>query len=356
MTVAQANPDTRLMKAVRISGRRQCELIDKPLPTIRRDYVLLKVHAAPMCNEYLAYRDLVYLERNRPDSLGHEMAGEVVAAPESSPLQAGDRVVALCGYPCGRCGPCLAGYYAHCVRTDDPLEVCGSESGECGFAQYAIKPAWMLVPIPDSMSYVHASMACCGLGPGFGAMQRMRVGAGDTVLITGLGAVGLGGVINARFRGARVIAVVRSPYRADLARSLDADVVLDPSQGSVIDAVRDLTGGDGVNFAIEASGQPEYQRLAIESLGHLGTAAFLSEPGTVQVEVERDLVAKGATLLGSLDINRYDADQLLDMIARIPDQLDKYITHRFALADIAMAFELQAARECGKIVLYPWAG
>jgi threonine dehydrogenase-like Zn-dependent dehydrogenase len=344
------------MKTVRISGRRQVELIDKPMPTIGRDYVLLKVHVAPMCNEYLAYRDLVYLERNRPDSLGHEMAGEVLIAPESAPVKAGDRVVALCGYPCGHCDPCLDGYYAHCISTDDPAQVCGSESGECGFAQYAIKPAWMLVRIPDTMSYEHASMACCGLGPTFGAMQRMRAGAGDTILLTGLGAVGLGGVINARFRGARTIAVVRSAYRADLARRLGADIVLDPGNGNVTEAVRELTGGRGVDFAIECSGQSEYQQLAVKSLSHLGTAAFLAEPGSVLVEVERDLVAKGATLLGSLDINRRDADRLLGMIARIPDQLDTYITHRFAMADLATAFELQAARECGKVLLYPWAG
>ena len=65
----------------------------------------------------------------------------------------------------------------------------------------------MLVPIPDGISYDHASMACCGLGPTFGAVQRAKLGPDDTLLITGLGPVGLGGVINGTHRGAKVIGV-----------------------------------------------------------------------------------------------------------------------------------------------------
>jgi threonine dehydrogenase-like Zn-dependent dehydrogenase len=357
VTVLETSPTavaTGRMTTVAVTGRRQCRLTDKPRPTIRRNYVLLKVHVAPMCNEYLAYQELVYLERNRADSLGHEMAGEVIAAPPSAAIQPGDRVVALCGYPCGRCVPCLRGYYAHCAQTEDPREVCASESGECGFAQYAIKPDWMLVPIPDSVSYEHASMTCCGLGPTFGAMERMGVDAYSTVLITGLGAVGLGGVINGKFRNARVIGVARSAYRARLARQLGCDVVLDPYQDDVVEAVNDLTGGHGVDFALECSGQAQYQRLLVDCVGRLGKVAFLAEPGELRVHVDNDLVQKGVTLLGTLDINRRDSDRLMRMIQAIPDQIDTLITHRMPLADIDKAFELQMSRECGKVILYPW--
>lgn len=342
------------MWAVQVDGLRRASLGDKPTPRIRREYVRLKVVVAPMCNEYLAYQDGLYLERNRPDSLGHEMAGEVVEAPESAMVKVGDRVVALCGYPCGRCELCLMGYYSHCASTEDPRSVCDSESGESGFAQYAVKPDWMLLPIPAGMSYEHASMACCGLGPTFGVMQRLNVAAGDTVLITGLGAVGLGGVINARFRGAEVIAVGRSGYRVELARRLGCREVLDPGRDDVVAAVHALTGGRGVDFAIDCSGQADYQRYAIDSVKRLGAAAFLAEPGVLQVDVERDLVARGVTLMGSLDMNRADGDRMLRMIARIPEQLDAYITHRLPMSAIGEAFELQIARECGKIILYPW--
>lgn len=342
------------MKTVEIRGRGDCGLIDKPEPRVRGNYVRLKVEVAPMCNEYWAYKDLVFLERNRRDSLGHEAAGEVVEAPPGAAVSVGQKVVALCGFPCGVCDPCRRGYYAHCARTDDPLERCGSDSGECGFAQYAVKPDWMLLPIPDSVSVEHASMACCGLGPTFGAMQRMGVDAFSTVLITGLGAVGLGGIINARYRGARVIGVARTPYRAELARKLGCDHVLDPSVDDVREAVLAMTEGIGVDFCLECSGQNEYQRLAIDAVKRLGSVAFLSEPGQVVVRVDDDLVQKGVNLLGTLDINRADGVSLMGMIGEIPDVLDAFITHRFPLSRIADAFELQIKRECGKIVLYPW--
>lgn len=342
------------MKTVQIDGRRSCILVDRQMPSIGSDYVLIKVHVAPMCNEYLAYRDLLFLERNRPDSLGHEMAGEVVEAPPGASVRPGDRVVALCGFPCGGCEPCLKGYYAHCATPDDPREVCATETGDCGFAQYAVKPEWMLVPVPDGLSLEHASMACCGLGPTFGAMQRMRVEAVDTVLITGLGAVGLGGVLNAKFRGATVIGTTRSPYRAALARKLGCDLVLDPTAGDALHRVLATTNGRGVDCAIECSGQADNQRLAIDSVKRLGAVTFLAEPGEIPLRVDADLVQKGVTLHGSLDINRADAGALLRMIEAIPDRIDAFITHRLPLAQIAEAFEEQMSFNCGKIVLYPW--
>lgn len=335
------------MKTVEITGPREVRLIDKPMPRIAGDYVLVKVMVAPMCNEYVAYTDGVYLERNRPDSLGHEFAGEVVQAPPGATVLPGDRVVALCGFPCGRCEPCRRGYYAHCAQTEDPRKVCGSDSGECGFAQYAIKQDWMLERIPDGISYEHASMACCGLGPTFGAMERMGVTAGSTVLITGLGAVGLGGIINAKARGAKVIGVVRSPYRAGLAHLLGCDQVLQPSQAE---------GLTGVDFALECSGQAVYQRLAIDALGRLATVAFLAEPGKIEISVDADLVQRGATLMGSLDINRADARRLLELIRTVPDQLDTLITHRLPLHRLDVAFQAQAAYLTGKVLLFPWAG
>lgn len=343
------------MKTVAIKDKKYCELIEKPMPKIDGNYVLLKVHVAPMCNEHIAYQHSVYLERNRPDSLGHEMAGEVVQVGPNASVKIGQRVVALCGFPCGECLPCIQGYYAHCAANQDPRSKCNSESGECSFAQYAIKADWMLVPIPENMSYEHASMACCGLGPTFGAMERMRVDAFSTVLITGLGPVGLGGIITAKFRGATVIGVAGTPYRANLAKKLGCDYVLDASQANLNEKIAELTDDRGVDFALECSGQPHYQRLVLDTVGRLGSVCFLSEPGEIVINIDNILIQKGVTLLGSLDINRKGVDRLLKMIKAIPEQLNTFITHRFSLEEITKAFELQVSRECGKIIIYPWS-
>src|SRR5207302_5120714 len=113
--------------------------------------------------------------------------------------------------------------------------------GSATMAQYLLKPDWLLPTIPEGISYERASLACCALGPSYGAFDRMGVGAPDTVLVTGLGPVGLGAVVNARFRGARVIGVETNSWRAERARGLGAEEVLDPREEGSQARVRELT-------------------------------------------------------------------------------------------------------------------
>lgn len=341
------------MDVVTLAARGKAVLAGKPLPRRDGGYALVKVVVAPMCNEHHAFADWDFRDRNRPDSLGHEAAGEVIEAPPGSRVRPGDRVVALCGYPCGRCPACRAGSYAHCPSPDDPLQACGSPSGECCFAQYVLKADWLLVPIPDGVSYEHAAMACCGLGATFTAMENLGVGPADTVLVTGLGPVGLGAVINGVLRGARVIGAARHPYRAKLARALGAEVVIDPGCGAA-GRVRDLTGGPGADCVVECSAAPVYQRLALDAVRRLGRVALLGESGELPVHVDRDIIQKGITLAGSLDLYLPHAPALMTLISRAGPLLDQFITHRFPLARIQHAWETQLSGDCGKIILYPW--
>jgi threonine dehydrogenase-like Zn-dependent dehydrogenase len=343
-----------MMKVVELTERRRCELRSKPLPRIRGSYVLLKIHVAPMCNEHHAYAAFDFRDRNRPDSLGHEAAGEVVEAGPGSRFRPGDRVVALSGYPCGRCDICGSGAYAHCPTPVNPLDECNSESGECCFAQYMIKADRLLLPIPDDMSYEHAAMACCGLGATFTALENMRVGSTDTLLVTGLGPVGLGAIINAVMRGTRVIAAGRSPARTELARRLGALAVIDPRDPDAVAQLRALTGGRGVDCAVECSAAPMYQRLALDAVARRGRVTFLGESGELPFHVDRDLIQKGVTLMGSLDLYLEHATPMMRLIARASSLIDAFITHRLPLSRIAEGWELQLRGECGKIVLYPW--
>jgi threonine dehydrogenase-like Zn-dependent dehydrogenase len=343
-----------MMQVVGLTGLRQCELRAKPMPRIRGSFALIKIHVAPMCNEHHAYAAFDFRDRNRADSLGHEAAGEVVEVGSASRFRPGDRVVALSGYPCGRCEVCSSGAYAHCPTPVNPLVECDSESGECCFAQYMIKADHLLVPIPDAMSYEHAAMACCGLGATFTALETMHTGSTDTLLVTGLGAVGLGAIINAVMRGTRVIAAGRSPYRTALARRLGAHAVVDPRDGGAVGQIRALTGGRGVDCAVECSAAAMYQRLALDAVARRGRVTFLGESGDLPFHVDRDLIQKGVTLMGSLDLYLHHATAMMRQIARAPSLIDAFITHRLPMSRIAEAWELQLGGECGKVVLYPW--
>ena len=197
------------MKKVVITGKSRAKLVDVPEPRAKEDWAVVKIHTAPMCTEYKAW-----LAGRKSQYLGHEAAGEVVEVAQPCRVTVGDRVVVQPQYPCGVCALCIAGEYIHCRHAYRFREFTGSPEGHATYTQYVLKPSWILSPIPDDVSYDHAGLALCALGPTMGAMQRMRVDAFDTVMITGAGPVGLGGVVNAAFRGARVIVVEGHRWRA----------------------------------------------------------------------------------------------------------------------------------------------
>jgi threonine dehydrogenase-like Zn-dependent dehydrogenase len=332
------------MKVAAITGVRQAGLVEVPDPVAAGDFALVKILAAPMCAEYKGF-----VEGNKTSSLGHEAAGEVVAVAQGGSVKVGDRVVVMPQYPCGRCDHCLAGDYIYCVSGKGPV------SGTATYAQYLLKNSWLLMPIPDGVSYEHASMACCGLGPTFGAMDLIGVDRFDTVLITGAGPVGLGGVINARYRGARTLVVEANPYRAAKAMKLGAEKVFDPKHPDVLKQILDATGGAGVDKAIDCSGVPAAHRLCIDAARRRGQVAFVGETGEpTPLRISPDMIRKGLTLKGSWHYNIARFASLMRVIVDSPKPLDELITHRMGMSQVQQAFEVSASGQCAKIVLDPW--
>jgi L-iditol 2-dehydrogenase len=336
------------MKNVEITGERQVAVVDRPDPRPAEDLVVVKITVAPMCTEYKAYR-----AGHKVAHLGHEAAGEVAAVAQPGRVRVGDRVVAMPLQACGACPLCVSGDYIYCRNARDVAALTGGPWGTATYAEYLVKPDWMLLPIPDDLETRHAAMACCGLGPTFGAMQRLRVDAFDTLLITGMGPVGLGGVINGVYRGARVIAVESHPYRANLARELGATAVFDPNDPDTPQKIRDLTGGRGVDKAIDCSGASAAQRLLIDLLRRRGEMAFVGEGGELSLHVSNDMLRKGLTLHGSWHFNLADVPRLMQVIRATRDRIERLVTHTFPLDRVQDAFELQLTGECGKVLLTP---
>ena len=343
------SPDQRMRQAA-IVGQRQAALVDVPKPQPKADWVVVKIHTAPLCTEYKAF-----VAGRTGQGFGHEAAGEVVEVAQPGRVQLGDRVVVMPQYPCGKCSLCLAGNYIHCQNIIDFVQFSGAEFGRATIAQYLLKPDWLLVPIPDGISYDHAAMACCGLGPTFGAFELMQLDRFDTVLITGLGPVGLGGVINARYRGARVIGVESQPWRAAKALELGAEAVIDPGDETALAQIMALTGGQGVDKVVDCSGAPAAHRLGIDALRPKGQLAFVGESGAdTTIQSSRDMLRKGLTLLGAWHYNLKDSPKLMRVIADSGPQLDRFISHRFSLTQIQQAWEIQAGGDCAKVLIKPW--
>jgi L-iditol 2-dehydrogenase len=337
------------MKKVVITGERSVSLVDVPDPRPKENWALVKVLVAPMCTEYKMYRD------GRPaEFLGHEAVGEVVAIAQPGRVKAGDRVVVMPLYSCGRCELCVSGDYIHCERAPDFAEFTGSPEGRATYAQYLLKPDWLLPAIPDRVSYESAALALCALGPSFGAFQSTNLRAFDAVLITGLGPVGLGAIVNARFRNARVIGVELGEWRAERARQMGAEAVLDPRAGDILDKILEMTDGKGVDCALDCSGTVQAQRLCVDATRRRGRVAFVGECNDeLPIRVSPDMIRKGLTVIGSWHYNLKDYPGVMQVIRQSP-LIHLLVSHVMPMRNVRDAFELQIAGQCAKILLRPW--
>jgi threonine dehydrogenase-like Zn-dependent dehydrogenase len=336
------------MKKVVIQGERQAGLVDVAEPRAKEDWAVIKVHAAPMCTEYKAY-----LAGTPSANLGHEAAGEVVEVAQPGKVRVGDRVVAMPLDGCGRCALCTAGDYIHCEQRIDLDAFTGGGEGRATYAQYHLKPDWLLLPIPDDLSYERASLACCAVGPSYGAFEAMGLGAFETVLITGLGPVGLGAIVNARARGAWAIGVDSVPYRVERARELGA-IVFDPRDEGILDRIKEASGGLGVDCALDCSGVAAAERLCIDATRRMGKVAYVGENyGDLTIRPSPDLLRKGLTLIGTWHYNLRYYPGVMKVIQESP-LVDHLISHVLPMSEIGEAFELSASHQTAKVILKPW--
>lgn len=337
-----------MQKAV-ILGQRQAELVEVPQPRAVANWAVVKVHATPMCTEYKRF-----LTGPKADILGHEAAGEVVEVAQPGRVRVGDRVVVMPLYACGTCPLCVAGDYIYCQQAPSFSAFTGGQEGQSTYAQYLLKPDWLLPPIPNDVSYERASLACCALGPSYGAFQAAGLCANDTVLITGAGPVGLGALTNARFRGARAIVVEGNPYRAERARAMGAIAVVDPADPDALGQIMSLTCGVGVDVALDCSGVIAAQRVCIDAARRRGRVAFIGEcQDDLPIRVSPDLIRKGLTIIGNWHYNLADYGGIMHVIRHSP-LLDLLVSHVFPMSRIQEAFELSASGQCAKIILKPW--
>lgn len=337
------------MKKVVIVDKRQADLIDIPKPRPKDNWVLVKVHASALCTEYKSF----VLGRGLNHG-GHEGAGEVVEVARQGPVAVGDRVVILPQYPCGECSLCTTGDGVYCEDNLDFEAIFGTQNGSGAFAQYLLAPNWRLSIIPDGVSYAYATMAIDGIGATFGAFQELEISSADTLLITGLGPVGLGGVVNACFRGTRVIGVEPSIWRRNQAIKMGAKAVFDPWESDLKRKIMDLTDGQGVTCAIDCSGQVTSQRLCIDVARRRGRVGFVGESSKdLIIQASPDLIRKGLTLIGSWLYNTKDYPNVMRVIQQSP-LIDLLVSHCLPMSHIQEAFELLVSGKSAKVVVFPW--
>ncbi|MGD2174756.1 MAG: zinc-binding dehydrogenase [Candidatus Brocadiaceae bacterium] len=323
-----------------VLGGGAARLEEVPRPEAEPGWAVIRAMVLPICGSDRG----AFLDAGEHRYAGHEGTGVVDEVTPGSRFEPGDRVVIAPQAGCGCCRLCRSGEWIYCGNRP---EFTGH------FREYVKKQEWILPRLPEDISLEVGSLAGCALCPAFSALEIARVTPSDTVLVTGLGPVGLGAVAVASLRGARVLAVEPQAYRRDLAMQLGADEVTDPAQEDALEWARELTDGQGPSCAVECSGGTEPLRLCIDAAATLGRVAIVGENhGPVEMGPSEDFIRKGLTVFGTWFGNWLNYAGVFDVIRRKPD-VAKIITHTFAFERAQEAFQTFFSGEAGKVLLTP---
>ena len=168
---------------------------------------------------------------------------------------------------CGHCKHCRVGWAQLCPRG---IVVYGM-TGHGGHAPFMTVPASTLVPLPDELSFEEGAAISCGTGTAYLALRRLDVSGRDTLAVFGQGPVGLSATMLGRGDGrARHRRRRRRASGCELGREFGADAVVDPGATDVVAALKALTDGEGVDAALDCTGQPDARLAAVRAHAHLG--------------------------------------------------------------------------------------
>lgn len=339
------------MKGAVFIGERQLELREFPDPVPGPGEVIVEIKASGMCGSDLHTYRLPRSERppERQVIAGHEPCGVVVARGAGvSETQApgGVRFMVHHYSGCGHCKYCLVGYAQLCLNGST---VYGSGAGHGGHARFMrlVSPS-MLVPLPDELSWEEGAAVSCGTGTAYLALKRLDVSGRDTLVVFGQGPVGLSGTMLGSAMGARVIAVDPAPERRQLALDFGAAEVIDPSAVDPVEAVRDLTHGEGAEATLDCSGVPDARVAAVKCACTWGRVCFVGERNTTTFDVSPDIIHKQLTIYGSWTFSVTGQAECARFIVDHKLPLLKLLTHQFTLDQAVDAYKLFDTQTTGK--------
>ncbi|MEX2566260.1 MAG: zinc-dependent alcohol dehydrogenase family protein [Cyclobacteriaceae bacterium] len=329
--------------------------------------VLVKIKAAGLCHSDLSVINGIR-PRPMPMVLGHEAAGEVVELGHMvDDLKIGDHVVFAFLPSCGRCAHCVTGRAALCepgAKANGEGVLMGGHKrikketmyyhhhlGVSGFSEYAVASVNSLVKIDVDIAFDIAALFGCAIMTGVGALvNTAQVRLGDSVLVVGLGGVGLSAILGAIAAGARqIIGADINPYKRQKALELGADEVIDASDPNALERLQEITRG-GVDIAVEFAGAIPALEFAMQATKRGGTTitGALPHPDARLSILPLNLVGMEKTLKGSYlgsCVPKRDIPNYLELYknGRLP--VEKLISHRISLAQINQGFDRMAKGE-----------
>jgi len=289
-------------------------------------------------------------------------------------LKVGQRVVSPFIMPCGACPYCVKGLEDLCetfftfnrgkgtlydgkTRLFRPDGTPIAMYSMAGLAEYSVIPSTAVFGLPDSVNPVDASILGCAIFTAYGAMKNAAdMRAGENVAVIGTGGVGANCLqISRAFGGDKIIAIDIADDKLKAMKALGATHVINASKENVIDRIKEITNGRGVDIAVEALGRPETFKQTVEAVVDGGRAVMVGiAPAGVlaQVEITR-IVRRQIRIIGSYGARaRTDLPAILRLVEKGFIDVSSPITARYSLADSAKAYrDLDAHKITGRAVI-----
>jgi len=314
--------------------------------------VLVAVQACGVCHTDLHYREGA-INDDFPFLLGHEAAGIVEEVGDGvTEVEAGDFVVLNWRAVCGRCRSCERGRPWYCFATHNATsrmtldgEEFSPDLGIGAFAEKTVVAAGQATRGNPAGRPEVAGLIGCGVMAGLGAaMNTGGVGRGDSVAVFGCGGVGDAAIEGSRLAGAHtIIAVDIDPRKLEWAREFGATHTVNSAEEDPVDAIRALTGGNGVDVAIEAVGLPVTYEQAFYSRDLAGTVVLVGVPNP-EMRIELPMIevfGRGGSLKSSWYgdcLPSRDFPMLIDLHLQGRLALDRFVSETIGLDEVEEAF------------------
>ncbi len=326
------------------------ELMELPLPEVMPGSVLVRVLTCGVCYSDVktargqgAHRDTLPL----PHVPGHEICGQIAHAGRNTGFREGDRVIVYNYWSCGECDLCRM----------DLEHLCENMQGRVGFTvpggfqEYVAVPAHRLLHLPDGISPEQAAPSSCALGTSFRAViTRGQVRPGMTVVIQGVGGVGLNSLQVARAAGAQVVAVDIDSRHLQMAAQLGAAKVTMPEEHAR-EAVSALTHGLGADVLIDTVGREDSLMRAAQLVRPEGRVVGVGYTVGALAQIPiNDFVGREIEFVGSRYVRQCELEQALRMLAN--GQVRNVIDDVLPLEKVNQAFtKLEQGNVVGRVVL-----
>jgi threonine 3-dehydrogenase len=348
--------DTMTAVVKSVAHGKGAEIKSLPIPQPGAGEVLVKVVKAAICGSDHAR---FYWEPGKGEPpftdnliLGHEGAGVVEqVGPAVNRVELGQKVAVETHIPCGHCVQCLTGDQHVCSN----LKVLGLNHNGC-FAQYVLLPQACVVPVPQEMPFEIAAVLE-PTGVAYHALSKTRI-AGNIVMISGCGPIGLMAVQIAKTLGAaKVLAVAKHAEQAAMAVKMGADLVCASDDDSITEAVEQAGGGYGMGVGIEFAGVKQSVLNVFKSMRKAGEVVLAGNiSGGFEFDFYNLLCRKELTVHGQHGRRMYSTwVEVMALVDAGKLNLEGFATGDVPLEEVAEGFELSKRPEQTKVLLSPWS-